>query len=168
MSVRRSIGSALAPAALGIGLAAAAIASPAAEPPPGVIRADGAIAIVGNDGMDAVIAGIGAIVARTHPGPTYAPVLKGSSTGLPALAAGATLFAPLAREAWRGEVAGFRQIHGYDPTPIRIGSSGWGPRATGKTPPAVYVSKANPIGALSVADLGRVFTAGSLLGDINL
>lgn len=135
---------------------------------PGYVRADGAVAVIGSDGMDRLVTGIEAIVARTHPGPRYALTLAGSSTGLPALAADATLVAPLSREAWRGETAGFKQTHGYEPTAIRIGYAGWGPRPAGKTPPAVYVSSSNSLPAISVRDLGRTFSMGSPQGDINL
>jgi phosphate transport system substrate-binding protein len=153
-------------------LLAATLAVPAiaAAPTPqsGYLLPDGSIAIVGNDGMEKLLTGMEAIVTRTEPGMHATFTLKGSSTGLPALAADATLFAPLAREAWRGELAGFKQIHGYEATAIRIGYSGWGPRPTGKTPPAIYVAKANPLAAVSITDLGRVFTSGSMQGDINL
>jgi phosphate transport system substrate-binding protein len=159
-------GAALAPL-LAVTLVAPAIAAtPTAIP--GYVLPDGSVAIVGNDGMDKLVAGIQAIVTRSRTGLRTAVTLKGSSTGLPALAADATLFAPLAREAWRGELAGFRQIHGYEATAIRIGYSGWGPRPTGKTPPAIYVAKGNPLAALSMTDLSRVFASGSMQGDINL
>jgi hypothetical protein len=112
-----------------------ATAAPARGAPPAYVLADGSVSIIGNDGMDELIARLGRIVARDHPGMKLAVTMKGSSTGLPALAAGTTLFAPLAREAWRGELAGFRQIHDYDATPIRIGYSGWGRARERKRPP---------------------------------
>lgn len=150
---------------------AAAHAAPAATPAqsrPGYVQADGAVAVVGSDGMGRLVTGIEAIVARAHPGPRYALIMAGSSTGLPALTAGATLLAPLSRQAWGGETAGFKQTHGYEPTAIRIGYAGWGPRPNGKTPSAVYVSTANPLPMISARDLGRAFSMGSPQGDINL
>lgn len=145
-----------------------ASAGPPRPARPGYILADGSVSIVGNDGMGKLILAIGKIVARTRPEMRLTTTMKGSSTGLPALAAGVTPFAPLAREAWRGELAGFRQIHDYEATAVRIGYSGWGPRPTGKTPAAVYVAKSNPLRAISVEDLGRTFVAGRTKGDINL
>lgn len=135
---------------------------------PGYILPGGAVAIIGNDGMEATLAGINALVAKDRPGLTFAMTLKGSSTGLPALAADATLLAPLSRDAWRGELAGFKQIHDYSATVIRIGYSGWGPRSGGKTPPTVYVNKANPLPSIAIEALARAFTAGTPAGDINL
>jgi len=129
---------------------------------------DGSVAIIGNDGMAAFLSGINTIVARERPGLRFTMTLKGSSTALPALAAGASLIAPLARDPWRGERAGFRQIHGHEPTAIRVGYSGWGPRANGKTPPAVYVNAANQMRAIPLEDLRRVFCAGAERGDLNL
>jgi phosphate transport system substrate-binding protein len=87
---------------------------------------------------------------------------------MPALTAGATAFAPLTRDMWPGDRSAFRQVHGYDATAIRIGYNGHGPRPPNKTPPAVYVHAANPLPGLSMAQLGRIFTAGAPRGDINL
>lgn len=128
---------------------------------------DGTIAIFGNDGMEQMLTHFNALMAKRQPGLRFAMTLNGSSTGLPALASGATLLAPLARDAWRNELAAFRQVHGYDATPIRIGYSGWGPRPNGKTPPAIYVSDQSPLREISLADLRRVFTTGNATGDIS-
>jgi phosphate transport system substrate-binding protein len=86
---------------------------------------------------------------------------------MPALSAGVTAIAPLSRELWLEDAHAFRQIKGYAPLDIRIGYSGWGPRAPHNTAPAVYVHKNNPLQSLSMLDLMRLATAGSQEGDIN-
>ncbi|MBD1553250.1 PstS family phosphate ABC transporter substrate-binding protein [Pseudomonas typographi] len=128
---------------------------------------NGAISIIGNDGMQPLIEQLNALFVREHPGFRFALTAKGSSTGLPALAAGATAIAPLAREPWLGDMNGFKQVFGHEPLDIRIGYSGYGPRAHGKTPPAVYVNPNNPLKQLSMEQLAKLMTAGQPGGDIN-
>lgn len=131
------------------------------------LTADGAVAIVGNDGLEEVIAQLDALFVRYHPQLRFATTMRGSSTGMPALAAGASLFAPLTRDMWPGDRAAFRQLHGYDATPIRIGYNGHGPRPPHKTPPAVYVHARNPLPGLTLAQVARIFTDGQPGGDLN-
>lgn len=128
---------------------------------------DGAIAIIGNDGMENLIKQLNALFVRKHPGFRFAVTAKGSSIGLPALTAGATAIAPLSREPWLGEMHGFEQVFERQPLDIRIGYSGYGPRPNGKTPPAVYLHPDNPLKQLSIEQLAKVVTSGQPGGDIN-
>ncbi|MDE1146861.1 MAG: substrate-binding domain-containing protein [Azospirillaceae bacterium] len=149
-----------------------AVAAPAeAVPAPSTtsyLQPDGAITLIGNDGMDSLLGKLNALYAQAHPGARFTMTLKGSSTALPALTAGVTLLAPMAREAWRAEAAGFKQVYGYEATPIRIGYSGYGPRPPAKTPPAIYVNGHNPLAGVSVAQLAQVFASGAPDGDVHL
>jgi phosphate transport system substrate-binding protein len=154
---------------------AANLAAPAYAPHPvkvsptqPYVTRDGAVSIVGNDGLEDVIVQLNALFSRAHPAVRFSLRMEGSSTGMPALAAGATAFAPLTRDMWPGDRSAFRQIHGYDATSIRIGYNGHGPRSPAKTPPAVYVHRNNPLPGLSLDQLAQVFTTGSPEGDINL
>ncbi|PPT92935.1 PstS family phosphate ABC transporter substrate-binding protein [Xanthomonas theicola] len=164
---------------LGLALLGATVAAAAAEPPPAYVprpvaapagasylTGDGAVTIVGNDGLQDVIDRLDALFVRHHPQVRFATVMRGSSTGMPALAAGATLFAPLTRDMWPGDRAAFRQLHGYDATPVRIGYNGYGPRPPHKTPPAVYVHADNPLAGLTLAQVARIFTDGQDGGDL--
>jgi phosphate transport system substrate-binding protein len=128
---------------------------------------DGSIAIVGNDGMEALVQDLNALFVDAHPGFRFTLRMEGSSTGLPALTAGATLLAPMSRDLWVSDRNAFRQIHGHLPTAVRIGYNGHGPRPPAKTPPAVYVHESNPLRGLSVKQLTQVFTSGSPEGDFN-
>lgn len=133
---------------------------------PYVLR-DGSVAIVGNDGLEDVIQSLNALFTKTHPAVRFNLRMEGSSAGMPALTAGATAFAPLTRDMWPGDRSAFRQVFGYDATPIRIGYNGHGPRSPNKTPPAAYVNVNNPLPGLSIQQLGQIFTAGSPQGDLN-
>ncbi|GBR54949.1 phosphate binding protein [Neokomagataea thailandica NBRC 106555] len=126
------------------------------------------VSIVGNDGLQKVLEAMMPLVKGAHSSAQYRFVLKGSSTGLPALAAGVALFAPITREARHAEISGFKQAKGYEPVAVKVGYAGWGPRQNGKTPTAVYVARSNALEAISINDLGRVFSAGSPLGDFNV
>lgn len=134
---------------------------------PYVLR-DGSVAIVGNDGLEDVIRELNALFSKAHPQVHFSLRMEGSSAGMPALTAGATAFAPLTRDMWPGDRSAFRQVYGYDPTPIRIGYNGHGPRPPHKTPPAVYVHLNNPLAGLSIEQLGQIFTAGAPHGDLNI
>ncbi|KAB8062958.1 PstS family phosphate ABC transporter substrate-binding protein [Janthinobacterium violaceinigrum] len=150
-------------------LAAAAQAAPlAVDPAQTYVNRDGTVAIVGNDGLEEVITQLNALFTRQHPQVRFSLRMEGSSAGMPALTAGATAFAPLTRDMWPGDQAAFRQVFGYDATPVRIGYNGHGPRAPAKTPPAVYVHRDNPLAGLTMEQLGQVFTAGAPRGDVNL
>jgi phosphate transport system substrate-binding protein len=128
---------------------------------------DGRIALHGDDALAPVIDALNAKFAESHPGFKFAPVLKGSATALPALAAGATAIGFVVGEATRPDVRAFKAINKHDPLSIRIGYAGHGPRVGGKTPPAVYVNSANPLQGLTMAQLAGLFTSGSPGGDIN-
>ncbi|WP_196485438.1 PstS family phosphate ABC transporter substrate-binding protein [Burkholderia cepacia] len=134
----------------------------------GYVRADGAIAIVGGNGVEELIQGLDDLFRQTHPEFRFKLVMKGSATAMPALSAGTSAFAPMTRDAWGGERAAFKQVFGYAPEPILIGHHGFGPRAGAETPPAVYVNARNPLPGLTIAQLTRIFTSGAPEGDINL
>lgn len=110
----------------------------------GYVLPDGRVHIIGNDGMQALIDALNAAFSRHHPNVRFAATLQGSSTGMPALAANATLLAPMTRDMWPGDRAAWRQLQrsqgaqgSQEPLAVRIGYSGYGPRPPHKTPPAV-------------------------------
>lgn len=153
----------------GLAIAASTSAAPLqADPAQPYVNRDGTVAIVGNDGLEEVIRQLNALFMRQYPAVRFSLRMEGSSAGMPALTAGATAFAPLTRDMWPGDQAAFRQVYGYDATPIRIGYNGHGPRPPAKTPPAVYVHRDNPLAGLTMAQVGQVLTSGAAAGDIRL
>lgn len=151
------------------GLACLGTAQAEALQPPtqaSYLTTDGAIAIIGNDGMQTLVEQLNALFVRQHPGFRFAVTAKGSSVALPALTAGATAIAPMSREPWLGDMNAFVQVFERKPLAIRIGYSGHGPRANGKTPPAVYVHPDNPLAQLDLQQLARIVTAGQPQGDL--
>jgi phosphate transport system substrate-binding protein len=153
----------------GLMIAASISAAPLqADPVQPYVNRDGTVAIVGNDGLEEVIRQLNALFTRQYPAVRFSLRMEGSSAGMPALTAGATAFAPLTRDMWPGDQAAFRQVYGYDATPVRIGYNGHGPRPPAKTPPAVYVHRDNPLAGLTMAQVGQVLTSGAAAGDIQL
>lgn len=136
------------------------------HPPANYIDGSGAIQIVGNDGMESVLDGFNALFAKTHPDLRFKLYLKGSSTAIPALTSGISAFAPMGRDIWPTDRTNFRNAHGYEPVDIKIGYAGWGPRASFKTPPAVYVNQANPLPGLTLTQLRQILVTGEPRGDI--
>lgn len=162
----------LAPAVLPLVALCAESAMPAYVPQPaGVpqgapyLMRDGSIRIVGNDGMKAMLDGFNALFARTHPGVRFTMLLEGSSTGIGGLTAGVSAFAPMGREAWPSELAGFHDFFGYQPLDVHIGYGGFS-HAGHKNPPAIYVNKANPLAGLTLEQVTRIMTSGAAKGDI--
>lgn len=145
---------------------AAASASTSATTP-NYVQPDGSIFIVGNDGMQDLLHALNALFMQRNPGVAFKMRMEGSSTGGPALIAGVTPFAPLSRAMWDGDLQGFRQRYGYDPLDVRVGYTGHGPRATGKTPPALYVHRSNPLAALTMIDARRIYTRGNAPADLS-
>jgi phosphate transport system substrate-binding protein len=136
-----------------------------AQRAPGYSLPDGSLAIIGSDTMTEIMPDMLAAYAKKGSGARFTPDLRGSSTAIPALTAGTTAFAPMGRELWQNDLDGFRQVKGYAPTRIRIAYASHGPRADGKTPPAIYVNAANPIAGLSLSQIKRIFAAGAPGGD---
>lgn len=133
---------------------------------PGYVGSDGSFSIIGSDTLETLMPDMLKAYARHVPDRHFVTDLRGSSTAMPALTAGTTIFAPMGRELWQNDLDAFRQVKGYAPTRLRIAYSSHGPRTDGKTPPAIYVNAANPVAGLSIAQIQRIFAAGAPGGDI--
>ena len=133
---------------------------------PGTVAPDGSLSIIGSDTLTTIMPDVLAAYARQAPKVRFTADLRGSSTAIPALTAGTTIFAPMGRELWENDLDGFRQVKGYDPVRIRVAYASHGPRADGKTPPAIYVNAGNPLAGMSMPQVKRVFAAGAPGGDI--
>src|SRR5205814_10373260 len=76
---------------------------------------DGSIRIVGAEHVDVIVEGFNALFAATHPGFRFTPQLKGTTTAMPALTHGVTLFAPMGREVNHVELVPYEKIVGAKP-----------------------------------------------------
>ncbi len=91
--------------------------------------------------------------------------LNGADDGLNAMTAGVAQLALLDRSAWEQERRPFRVTFGREALAIRIGYFGLESEAP-TCPPAVFVHRSNPLGALDTGQIARIFTRGAGEGDI--
>lgn len=132
---------------------------------PAYVQADGSVLIVGDRALEPVLARVNAIYEREHPGTRFTMVLRGKPVGIDGIVAGVALFAPVAHDAWEGEIEPFKRLTGHAPLDVRIGRFGYA--APGRErPPAVYVNAANPLERLGMDELARIFTTGAMPSDL--
>jgi phosphate transport system substrate-binding protein len=126
---------------------------------------DGSIRIMGAEHVDVILEGFNALFAKTHPGFRFSPQLKGTTTGMPALTHGVTLFAPIGREANNVELVPYEKIVGAKPIELHAAHDSNTSKSLA-TNLAVYVNKANPIDRLTTEQLARILATGHVKGDI--
>ena len=125
---------------------------------------DGSIRIGGAEHAQVMIDGFNALFAQTHPGFRFSVQLKGTTTGLPLLTHGVTLFAPLGREVNQVELVPYSKIVGQAPVEIHVAHDSNTP---GKfaTSLAIYVNRTNPLERLTLAQASRIFSRNNPGGD---
>jgi phosphate transport system substrate-binding protein len=130
------------------------------------VSTDHFVGIAGSDGSEEMLTEFNELFAKTHSGFKFRLLVGGlPSISLYGLITGVSAFALIDREIWPLETRPFRQIHGYEPTAIRIGLVGYsGPGRM--SPPGVYVNARNPLAGLTVEQVARVFTTGGGNGDM--
>ncbi|MEO6873582.1 MAG: substrate-binding domain-containing protein [Opitutaceae bacterium] len=130
------------------------------------VQADGAIRINGAEHAAVMVHGFNALFQKTHPGFAFAVQLKGTTTGMPLLTHGVTLFAPLGREVNGVELVPYAKIVGQAPVEIHVAHDS---NVPGKfaTNLAIYVNQANPLDRLTMEQVARIFARGHHAGDIS-
>jgi phosphate transport system substrate-binding protein len=138
---------------------------PAYEPRPVVVPID-AVSVAGSDGLEEMLAKFNELFAKAHPGFNFKLLIgRLPSISLYGLITGTSVFALIDREIWPLETRPFHQIHGYNPTAIRIGRAGYsGPGRA--NPPGVYVNADDPLVGLTIQQVARIFTTGGGNGDL--
>nr|WP_294917682.1 substrate-binding domain-containing protein [uncultured Neokomagataea sp.] len=126
------------------------------------------LTIVGSDQLGPLMSRLNALFIKSAPLTAVQMNLKGSSVALNALATGAATIAPLGRLPWLSELNTFKAITGHPALLVPVAYAGWGPNNTQRMPPAIYINRENPISALSMDQLARIFTTGQNAGDIEI
>jgi phosphate transport system substrate-binding protein len=131
----------------------------------GYVLADGSVRIVGTEVMEEVIERLNARFIEAHPEAKFAPSLKGTSAGMPALTHGVTVFAPMGRAVTWVENVPYAKIVGAPPVEIRVAhGSVAAPKKANVL--ALFVNKSNPIERLTAEQAARIFAAGHANGDL--
>lgn len=95
--------------------------------------------------------------AKYHPGIRFANSLLSSDMAMPGLIMGVADIAPCGREACLEEVLGFSEKYLHDPTSIAIASGAADTPGGASWSPVIFVSKDNPLTALTVEQLDGIF-----------
>ncbi|MFC6839712.1 PstS family phosphate ABC transporter substrate-binding protein [Xanthomonas theicola] len=136
---------------------------PAAE----YLSADGAVRIAGAEHVHAIVEGFNALFARHHPGVRFASAGKGTSSAVPLLMFGRTLFAPMGRAINPIEQVPYRKIVGADALDVRVAHTAGSSAGGLATTLAVYVNRRNPLAQLSMVQLAQVLGTGTPGGDLS-
>ena len=136
--------------------------------PPGAMRPlasapyitpGGAFSIIGYNDMREMMEALDKLFERAHPGVHFALTLKGTRTAPAALASGRSLLAPMGAEFQPDQLAPYRREVGSDPIAFRIAHDSLEPQAR-SGPLVVFVPAANPLPALTLDQVERIFAAG--------
>ncbi|MDE1146862.1 MAG: substrate-binding domain-containing protein [Azospirillaceae bacterium] len=162
---RRPYRRALAALALaGIALSGAGIAAARTENAH-YLTADGAIRIGGAEHVRFIVERVNALYAKAHPGTRFQMESKGTTSAIPLLTYGVTLFGAMGREIDPLESASFAKTVGAPPLEIRVAHTSNDTSQHLATSLAVYVNRANPIDRLTTAQIARIFAQGNPGGD---
>jgi len=108
----------------------------------------GVIKCVGSDTMHDVLVRWGDGFRAQNPAASMTIVSQGSSTAVPALITGESMFGAMSRKVRDTEVAEFRKQFGYTPVQLR----------TSVDMLAVYVHEDNPVKGLTMAQVDAIFS----------
>ncbi len=128
---------------------------------------DGAIRIGGADHVKHIVEGFNALYAQTHPGTRFQIEGKGTSSAVPLLMFGKTLFGAMGRAINPQEAVPFRKIVGQDALEIRVAHTSDDTSEHLATSLAVYVHRSNPLTQVSARQLARALTIGNPEGDLS-
>lgn len=129
------------------------------------LMSDGSIAVVGYNDMDSIFANLNALFIQSHPGFKFTMTLKGTATAAPALTHGVSAFAPMGAEFSALEMASYKSIVGEEPLMFRVAHCSLNPLAK-SGPVGIFVNHANPLDKLTLDQVTRIFTTGSIGGDL--
>lgn len=116
----------------------------------------GTIAIVGYNDMQEMLEALNTRFATAHAGFAFSLMLKGTRTAPPALASGASAFAPMGAEFAPAELAAYRQTTGGEPLSFRVAHCSLHAKAL-SGPLAIIVHRDNPLESLTLAQVAQVF-----------
>src|SRR5487761_1888913 len=132
----------------------------------GYVLPDGSIQIIGCREMSGIIRRLDALFAKSHPGVRFTLDSRGNNTtAMYGLTFDASLFAPMDGRFTSLGLVAMQKVGDAPPLGIRIAHASLSPGAK-ISPLAIIVNRANPIKVLTVRQVERIFTEGSVGGDI--
>ncbi|EIK95693.1 phosphate binding protein [Pseudomonas sp. M47T1] len=128
---------------------------------------DGAIRIGGAEHVRWIVERFNAALLKQHPGWRFQDESKGTTSAVPLLTHGVTLFGAMGREIDPLEINAYSKIVGTAPLEIRIALAANDTSQHLATSLAVYVNRANPLAQVSAAQVRRALSAGNPEGDLS-
>lgn len=126
---------------------------------------DGSVRIGGAEHVQFIVEAFNKQFTDTHPGIRFSVEGKGTTSAVPLLMHGRTLFGAMGRAINPIEAVPFRKIVGRDALEIRIAHTTDSTADHLATSLAVYVNRANPLTRISMTQLARVLSEGNPGGD---
>lgn len=138
---------------------------PGAQAP--YLSQDGAIRIGGAEHVRYIVERFNAALLKQHPGWRFQDQSKGTTSAVPLLTHGVTLFGAMGREINPLEIKAYRKIVGAAPLEIRIALAANDTSQHLATSLAVYVNRANPLAQVSAEQVNRALSVGNPDGDLS-
>ena len=123
----------------------------------GYVSPTGEVVVVGYNDMRELLEPLAARFTAAHPNVRFKLDLPGTRFGPAALAKGESAFAPMGAEFTPPQLAEYRTQRREDPIPVRVAHASLDPRAL-SGPLAVFVHRDNPLAALTLDPVARVFS----------
>lgn len=127
----------------------------------------GAVQIGGAEHVQFIVERFNRLFAQTHPGVRFVMDGKGTSSAVPLLIFGKTLFGAMGRAINPIEAVPYRKIVGRDALAIRVAHTAGDSAGHLATSLAVYVNQANPLTQLSTQQVARILSIGNPEGDFS-
>jgi phosphate transport system substrate-binding protein len=181
MSVANTCRLGLLPMAVGLLLCQAAQAAPAIDPAlpdyqpqaakpaadAGFVDRDGTLRIAGADHVDFIVKRFNAALKDAHPDWKFRIESKGTTSAVPLLTHGVTLFGAMGRAINPLEISAYSKIVGAPPLEIRVAYASNDTSQHLATSLAAYVNRANPLNSLSTEQINRMLSIGNPQGDLS-
>lgn len=127
----------------------------------------GAIRIGGAEHVNYIVERFNTALSKQHPGWRFSNDAKGTTSAVPLLTHGVTLFGAMGREINPLEIKTYRKIVGSAPLEIRIAHTANDTSQHLATSLAVYVNRANPLSQISARQVARAMSVGNPEGDLS-
>ncbi|MBD1553249.1 PstS family phosphate ABC transporter substrate-binding protein [Pseudomonas typographi] len=128
---------------------------------------DGAIRIGGAEHVRYIVERFNAALVKSHPDWRFRDESKGTTSAVPLLTYGVTLFGAMGREINPLETQAFTKAVGAPPLEIRIAHAANDTSQHLATSLAAYVNRANPLAQISAEQVARAVSIGNPDGDLS-
>lgn len=127
----------------------------------------GAIRIGGAEHVRYIVERFNKALQKSHPQWRFVDESKGTTSAVPLLTHGVTLFGAMGREINPLEISAFSKVVGAAPLEIRIAHAANDTSQHLATSLAVYVHRSNPLSKITRQDVARAVSTGNPQGDLS-